>query len=121
MSGEHGDGIVRSEFLTLMLGKKNVELMRKIKTVFDPQQIFNPGKLLIPGPWMPPLRYVPNREEPVIETIQDFSDSQGILRAAEKCNGSGIAENRFLLGERCVPVTEPQKMKKIPHAHEQMC
>ncbi len=112
MSGEHGDGIVRSEFLTLMLGKKNVELMRKIKTVFDPQQIFNPGKIIDPWPMDASLRYVPNREEPVIETIQDFSDSQGILRAAEKCNGSGDCRKPVFAGGTMCPSYRATKNEK---------
>lgn len=112
MSGEHGDGIVRSEFLTLMLGKKNVELMRKIKTVFDPQQIFNPGKIIDPWPMDASLRYVPNRDEPVIETIQDFSDSQGILRAAEKCNGSGDCRKPVFAGGTMCPSYRATKNEK---------
>ena len=112
MSGEHGDGIVRSEFLTLMLGKKNVELMRKIKVVFDPQHLLNPGKIIDPWPMDASLRYVPNREEPVIETIQDFSDSQGILRAAEKCNGSGDCRKPVFAGGTMCPSYRATKNEK---------
>jgi FAD/FMN-containing dehydrogenase/Fe-S oxidoreductase len=112
MSGEHGDGIVRSEFLTLMLGKKNVELMRKIKVVFDPQQIFNPGKIIDPWPMDTSLRYVPNREEPVIATIQDFSDSEGILKAAEKCNGSGDCRKPVFAGGTMCPSYRATKNEK---------
>jgi FAD/FMN-containing dehydrogenase/Fe-S oxidoreductase len=88
-SGEHGDGIVRAEFIPLMIGEKNYQLLRQIKSLFDPLGIFNPGKIVDPYPMDQALRYVPDREEPEIETFLDFSDSQGILRAAEKCNGSG--------------------------------
>jgi len=112
MSGEHGDGIVRSEFLTLMLGKKNVELMRKIKTVFDPQHIFNPGKIIDPWPMDKSLRYVPNREEPNIETIMDFSDSEGILKAAEKCNGSGDCRKPVFAGGTMCPSYRATKNEK---------
>ncbi|MCP4883521.1 MAG: FAD-binding protein [Flavobacteriales bacterium] len=112
MSGEHGDGIVRSEFLTLMLGKKNVELMRKIKTIFDPQHIFNPGKIIDPWPMDKSLRYVPNREEPNIETIMDFSDSEGILKAAEKCNGSGDCRKPVFAGGTMCPSYRATKNEK---------
>jgi len=57
-----------------MLGNKNYELMRRIKQTFDPGQIFNPGKIIDPWPMDASLRYTPDREEPLIETIQDFSD-----------------------------------------------
>lgn len=89
MSGEHGDGIVRSEFIELMIGKENYSILKHIKTVFDPYNIFNPGKIVNPLPMDKSIRYVPDREEPEIETMLDFSHSQGILREAEKCNGSG--------------------------------
>ncbi|RXG28277.1 FAD-binding and (Fe-S)-binding domain-containing protein [Leeuwenhoekiella marinoflava] len=89
MSGEHGDGLVRGEFVALMLGSANYERLKRIKNSFDPQNIFNPGKLVNAGPMDAHLRYTPDRDEPEIETLMDFSDTQGILRAAEQCNGSG--------------------------------
>ncbi len=88
-SGEHGDGIVRAEFIPLMIGAKNYELLRRLKAAFDPAGIFNPGKIVDAFPMDRSLRYEPDRREPEIGTLLDFSDSQGILRAAEKCNGSG--------------------------------
>jgi len=88
-SGEHGDGIVRAEFIPLMIGEKNYKLLKRIKQTFDPNNIFNKGKIIDPFPMDESLRYEIDRVEPEIETIQDFSDSLGILRAAEKCNGSG--------------------------------
>lgn len=88
-SGEHGDGIVRSEFIPLMIGQENYELLRRIKSYFDPYNIFNPGKIVDAYPMDGFLRYEIDREEPEIETLMDFSDSEGILRATEKCNGSG--------------------------------
>jgi len=112
MSGEHGDGIVRSEFLSLMLGTKNYELMRRIKQAFDPGQIFNPGKIIDPWPMDASLRYTPDREEPLIETIQDFSDSQGILRATEKCNGSGDCRKPVFAGGSMCPSYRATKNEK---------
>ncbi len=88
-SGEHGDGIVRAEFIPAMIGEKNYDLIKRIKQTFDPNNIFNKGKITDPFPMDESLRYEIDREEPEIETIQDFSDSLGILRVAEKCNGSG--------------------------------
>ena len=88
-SGEHGDGIVRAEFIPLMIGEKNYELLKRIKNAFDPQNIFNPGKIVDAFKMDESLRYELERKEPTIETLLDFSDSEGILRLAEKCNGSG--------------------------------
>ncbi len=58
------------------------------------------------------LRYAPDREEPVIETIQDFSDSQGILRATEKCNGSGDCRKPVFAGGTMCPSYRATKNEK---------
>ena len=89
MSGEHGDGIVRAEFIPMMIGAQNYDILKRIKTAFDPENILNPGKIVNAFPMDESLRYVPDRIEPEIETVMDFSSSLGILREAEKCNGSG--------------------------------
>ncbi|MCF6346896.1 MAG: FAD-binding protein [Flavobacteriaceae bacterium] len=88
-SGEHGDGIVRSSFLPLMIGQKNYDLLKRIKLAFDPHSVFNKGKIIDAFPMDESLRYEVDRKEPEVETLLDFSDSLGILRATEKCNGSG--------------------------------
>lgn len=89
LSGEHGDGIVRGEFLPFMIGDRNYELLKRIKKAFDPNGILNIGKIVNASKMDENLRVEAGREEPDIKTIQDFSDSMGVLRAAEKCNGSG--------------------------------
>ena len=89
LSGEHGDGIVRGEFLPVMIGEKNYELLKRIKAAFDPNVILNEGKIVNAFKMDENLRVEAGRVEPDIHTIQDFSDSMGILRLAEKCNGSG--------------------------------
>ena len=86
-SGEHGDGMVRAEFLKQQIGDRNFELLKRIKHVFDPQKIFNPGKITDAWPMDKNLRT--DFPTPEVETKFDFSDSKGILRLAEKCNGSG--------------------------------
>ncbi len=88
-SGEHGDGIVRAEFIPLMIGQKNYEILKEIKKSFDPNNILNRGKIIDSYKMDESLRYASNHTERAIETTYDFSDSMGIIRAAEKCNGSG--------------------------------
>ncbi|WP_299839079.1 FAD-binding and (Fe-S)-binding domain-containing protein [uncultured Tenacibaculum sp.] len=88
-SGEHGDGIVRAEFIPLMIGDRNYQLLKRIKKAFDPNNVFNKGKITDAFKMDENLRYEVDRNEPEINTIFDFSDSEGILRLAEKCNGSG--------------------------------
>lgn len=88
-SGEHGDGIVRAEFIPLMIGEKNYELLKKVKHAFDPNNIFNPGKIIDPYRMDESFRYASDHKTPEIDTMLDFSDTLGIVRATEKCNGSG--------------------------------
>lgn len=89
LSGEHGDGRVRGEFIPKMIGEKNYELLRQLKYTFDPQNIFNPGKIVDTPPMDTSLRYEENQQTRQFDTVFDFSEDEGILRAAEKCNGSG--------------------------------
>lgn len=88
-SGEHGDGIVRAEFIPLMIGDSNYQLLKRIKKAFDSNNVFNKGKVIDAFPMDKNLRYEVDRKEPDIKTFLDFSDNLGIVRLAEKCNGSG--------------------------------
>ena len=111
-SGEHGDGIVRAEFIPLMIGEKNYELLKRIKKAFDPNNVFNKGKITDAFAMDESLRYEVDRDEPEIETIQDFSDNQGILRLAEKCNGSGDCRKPAAVGGAMCPSYRATKDEK---------
>ncbi|HEX2969255.1 MAG TPA: FAD-linked oxidase C-terminal domain-containing protein [Bacteroidales bacterium] len=89
LSGEHGDGRLRGEFIPLMLGENNYALIRKVKECWDPACIFNPGKIIDTPPMNTFLRHEPGAPTAMIDTVYDFSSSDGIIRAAERCNGSG--------------------------------
>lgn len=89
LSGEHGDGRVRGEFIPMMVGEKNYQLLRRLKYTFDPDGIFNPGKIVDTPPMDTSLRYEENQETRQFDTVFNFDKDEGILRAAEKCNGSG--------------------------------
>ncbi|RRQ48435.1 FAD-binding oxidoreductase [Maribacter algicola] len=111
-SGEHGDGIVRAEFLPLMIGEKNYELLKRIKSYFDPHNIFNPGKIVDAYPMDESFRYEIDRVEPEIKTLMDFSDSEGILKAAEKCNGSGDCRKTHVMNGAMCPSYHVTKNEK---------
>ncbi|MGY5847288.1 FAD-binding and (Fe-S)-binding domain-containing protein [Salegentibacter sp. HM20] len=112
LSGEHGDGRVRAEFIEMMIGSKNYELIKRVKQVFDPQNIFNPGKITDAPPMDTSLRYVPDRQEPEVRTLLDFSDSEGILKLAEKCNGSGDCRKSSEAGGTMCPSYRATKNEK---------
>ncbi|MFH7010929.1 FAD-binding and (Fe-S)-binding domain-containing protein [Flavobacterium sp. FlaQc-52] len=89
LSGEHGDGRLRGEFIPLMLGEEIYQLFIQLKNTWDPWNVFNPGKIVNTPPMDTNLRYTPGQDTPMPETYFDFSEHNGILRAAEMCNGSG--------------------------------
>ncbi len=97
-SGEHGDGRVRGEFIPLMLGEKNYDLLRSIKRTWDPERIFNPGKITDTPSMKTGLRYTTGQVTREIPTFFDFSDTLGILRAVEQCNGSGDCRKTERIG-----------------------
>lgn len=88
LSGEHGDGRVRAPFIPLMVGDDLYKFFVELKRVFDPKNIFNPGKIVHAKSMTDNLRtdYAPPKE---IETTYNFLPEGGFLRAVEKCNGSG--------------------------------
>ncbi|MGI6478572.1 MAG: FAD-binding and (Fe-S)-binding domain-containing protein [Salinivirgaceae bacterium] len=88
LSGEHGDGRLRSEFIKIMIGDVCYSFLEKIKGAFDPNNILNPGKIVYPVAMDECLRYAENQQTREIESYFDFSEQGGMLRAVEKCNGS---------------------------------
>jgi len=98
LSGEHGDGRLRGEFIPLMLGDNNYELLKQVKECWDPESILNPGKITNTPPMNTFLRYVPGKLTREIKTIYDFSSSDGIVRAAERCNGSADCRKSAKIG-----------------------
>ena len=102
LSGEHGDGRLRGEFIPFMLGDRNYQLIKELKHTWDPLNILNPGKITDTPPITENLRYLigKNRE---FSTTFDFSGQKGYLRAIEKCNGSGDCRKSALIGGTMCP------------------
>jgi FAD/FMN-containing dehydrogenase/Fe-S oxidoreductase len=103
LSGEHGDGRLRGEFIPLILGEHNYNLLKEVKKCWDPQGILNPGKITDTPLMNSSLRYIPDRPTREIPTIYDFSSSEGIIRAAEKCNGSADCRKSVKIGGTMCP------------------
>ncbi len=89
LSGEHGDGRLRAPFLEMQVGENNYNLFKEIKTLWDPTNIFNPGKIVDPKPMTEQLRYEGIQNAAQINTIFNFNKEGGFLNAAENCSGSG--------------------------------
>jgi FAD/FMN-containing dehydrogenase/Fe-S oxidoreductase len=102
LSGEHGDGRLRGEFIHQMVGEKNYRLLQEIKKTWDPQNIFNPNKIVDTPPMDQMLRYEPGQKTPAFPTIFRFHN-QDILQHAEQCNGSGDCRKSHLSGGTMCP------------------
>ena len=103
LSGEHGDGRLRGEFIPLMLGDYNYKLLQEIKKCWDPYGILNPGKITDTPQMNSNLRYIPGKPVREIDTYYDFSSTGGIMRAAEKCNGSADCRKSVRIGGTMCP------------------
>jgi FAD/FMN-containing dehydrogenase/Fe-S oxidoreductase len=103
LSGEHGDGRLRGEFIPIILGEHNYNLLKQVKECWDPNGILNPGKITATPPMDTNLRYVPGAPTRAIETIYDFSSSDGIIRAAERCNGTADCRKSSIIGGTMCP------------------
>src|SRR5439155_16240199 len=89
LSGEHGDGLVRSPFQEKMFGPMLYQAFRELKRTFDPLGLLNPGKIVDAPPLGSNLRYGPAYATPDVPTTFDFSADGGMTRAAELCAGVG--------------------------------
>ena len=100
MSGEHGDGLVRSEWIESMFGTQIYGALREVKSAFDPTNIMNPGKIIDPPPMTQSLRFGPSYRTIKIDTYFDFSSQDGFAGAIEMCNGVGACR-KTLTGTMC--------------------
>lgn len=103
LSGEHGDGRLRGEFIQLMVGEKNYQIFKEIKNTWDPENIFNPGKIVNTPSMKTSLRYEPGKPTREIKTVFDFSHDHGMMRAVERCNGSGDCRKSEIIGGTMCP------------------
>ncbi|HZL10585.1 MAG TPA: FAD-linked oxidase C-terminal domain-containing protein [Prolixibacteraceae bacterium] len=103
LSGEHGDGRLRGEFIPLMLGDHNYELIRKLKHTWDPQNIMNPGKIVDTPIITKDLRLLMGQSSFQANTLFDYAPHGDLLRSVEMCNGSGDCRKSNLIGGTMCP------------------
>ena len=103
LSGEHGDGRLRSEFIQQVVGDRVYGWMRRVKQTWDPDSIFNPGKIIDAPRMNAHLRYRPGQETPAYKTYFHWDENGGILRAAEMCNGTAACRKTHLSGGTMCP------------------
>jgi FAD/FMN-containing dehydrogenase/Fe-S oxidoreductase len=95
LSGEHGDGLVRSPFMRRMFGPVLYEAFRTIKQTFDPHGILNPGKIVDAPPLTANLRYGAEYSTSEPETYFDYGEHGGVARAVEMCSGVGACRKKL--------------------------
>ena len=106
LSGEHGDGRLRGEFIPLMYNQKIYSLMKAVKDVFDPNKIFNKGKITDTPPMDKYLRYDYKDKAADaynIKTYYSFEKEFSFLQAAEQCNGAGVCRKDIIFGGSMCP------------------
>ncbi|MES2891834.1 MAG: FAD-linked oxidase C-terminal domain-containing protein [Bacteroidota bacterium] len=111
LSGEHGDGRLRGEFIAQMVGPKNYELLRTIKRTWDPENIFNPNKIVDTPSMNTMLRYTPGQQTPAFKTLFRYYN-QDVLQHAEQCNGSGDCRKTARSGGTMCPSFMATKNEK---------
>ena len=111
LSGEHGDGRLRGEFIKQMIGEKNYALLKTVKYTWDADNIFNPNKIVDTPPMNSMLRYTPGQFTPEFKSIFRFHQ-QDILQHAEQCNGSGDCRKTHLSGGTMCPSFMASKNEK---------
>ena len=90
LSGEHGDGLIRSWLQPKLFGEKIVEDFRKIKEAFDPLYLMNPGKIVDGKEEWESLRTNPQEQLQSPKTFLNFQPEGGFELAADLCNGNGL-------------------------------
>ena len=101
LSGEHGDGRLRGEFIPLMIGEHNYNLLKKVKNLFDPSNILNPGKIVDTPSMDTFLRYKPDSPN-AFKPIFRWDKTGGLVQGADKCTGSADCRKSSLVeGTMC--------------------
>ncbi|HNS31044.1 MAG TPA: FAD-linked oxidase C-terminal domain-containing protein, partial [Tenuifilaceae bacterium] len=103
LSGEHGDGRLRSELIPILVGDRVYQWYKEVKQAWDPNGIFNPGKKVYPPSLNTFLRYKPGTTTRQFKTVFNFDKEGGILRAIEKCNGSADCRKTVTAGGTMCP------------------
>ena len=112
LSGEHGDGRARSPYIEKVLGIEMLPILQQVKELWDPDHLFNPGKIVDPKPIDRQLRYSPGYSVPAVETEFGWHRERGFENAIELCNGAGVCRKLAESGGTMCPsymVTREEK------------
>lgn len=112
LSGEHGDGRLRGEYIAEVVGEETYRLFEKVKNIFDPYHVFNAGKITATPAMDTHLRVEQKPVQRKLQTTFSFSEQDGILRLAEKCSGSGDCRKMPVSGGVMCPSYMATRLEK---------
>ncbi len=112
LSGEHGDGRARAPYIEKVLGSGMMPLLKKVKQIWDPGHIFNPGKITDPKPMEQDLRYSPSYQKPNVDTHFNWRKEESFADAVELCNGAGVCRKLSESGGTMCPSYMATKEEK---------
>ncbi|MDX1618858.1 MAG: FAD-linked oxidase C-terminal domain-containing protein [Balneolaceae bacterium] len=112
LSGEHGDGRARAPYIETVLGKSMMPLLQQVKEIWDPDYIFNPGKIVRPKPIDEDLRFSPTYRKPDVSTEFKWRREGGFGEALELCNGAGVCRKLAESGGTMCPSYMATKEEK---------
>lgn len=103
LSGEHGDGRARAPYIEKVLGKEMMPLLKQVKEIWDPNYIFNPGKIIDAKPIEEDLRFSPEYFSEPVHTEFHWRKEGGLNEALELCNGAGVCRKLSVSGGTMCP------------------
>lgn len=112
LSGEHGDGRARAPYIEKVLGKEMMPVLKKVKEIWDPNYIFNPGKIVDPKPIDSDLRFSPEYVSKTVDTEFHWRKEGGLNNALELCNGAGVCRKLSESGGTMCPSYMATKEEK---------
>src|SRR4029453_15540801 len=113
--GEHGDGLVRSEWIAPFFGPRLTAALGEVKSWFDPKGLMNPGKIVNPPRQddRSLMRYGPQYKQPAPGTVLDWSAWNGFAGAGEMCNNNGH-RRKFDARTSCPSYRAPLDERDLP-------
>lgn len=103
LSGEHGDGRLRGEYISSVVGEEVYRMFETVKNIFDPNNVFNKGKITDTPPMDQHLRVAQGKQPKEFKTTFDFAKNGSMLGMAEKCSGSGDCRKTEITGGTMCP------------------
>ncbi len=112
LSGEHGDGRARAPYIANVLGEEMIPVLQQVKEIWDPNYLFNPGKIVLPKPIETDLRFSPSYIKPEVDTVFKFRKVGSFGNATELCNGAGVCRKLAESGGTMCPSYMATKEEK---------